>query len=73
MTPVTIATISFIAENEDPEYLMIERQIFSVITQVKNGIKAVKSLIVFLAVHFAEKQERPAIIKKIGIKMLENP
>ena len=52
---------------------MIERQIFSVITQVKNGIKAVKSLIVFLAVHFAEKQERPAIIKKIGIKMLEKP
>ena len=46
---------------------------FSVITIVKNGINAVKKVIVRRAVQVEAKQESPAINKNTGIKMLENP
>ena len=47
--------------------------IFSVITDVKKGTRAVKSLILLRASHFEAKHERPAIKMKTGIKILENP
>ena len=46
---------------------------FSVITIVKNGINAVKKVIVRRAVQVEAKQESPAINKNTGIKMLEKP
>lgn len=48
-------------------------QIFSVITQVKNGIIAVKRRKVLRAVQVVAKQERPVMSKKTGINMLEKP
>ena len=49
------------------------RQIFSVPTDVKNGITAVNSIIDFRAVHFEAKQANAAASRKIGIRTLENP
>ena len=54
-------------------YSSIARQIFSIITEVKNGTMAVRSRIDFLAVQREAKQEIPAINKNTGINMLENP
>ena len=54
-------------------YSSIARQIFSIITEVKNGTTAVRSLIDFLAVQREAKHEIPAIKRNTGIKMLENP
>ena len=73
MAPVTIAMIILSAEYEPRFNAMIERQIFSVITQVKKGTRAVKRRIVLRAVHFVAKHESPEIKRKAGIRMLENP
>ncbi len=70
---MTIATEIFTPINDFAPEVKIERQIFSVITIVKNGMIAVRSLTVFLAVHFVAKQEIPDEKRKSGIKMLEKP
>ena len=71
--PVTIQIIIFNATKSAESCDKTERQIFSVITIVKNGISAVKNVIVRRAVQVEAKQDKPATNKKTGIKILEKP
>ena len=71
--PVTIAITIFTTLNGPRPRARTERQMFSVITAVKNGTTAVSKSIVLRAVQVVAKQERPATKRNTGIKMLENP
>ena len=73
IAPVISAIRIFKPEKEPFPKSTIERIIFSVTTAVKNGIRAVISLIVFLAVHLVAKHDKPENKRNPGIKMLENP
>ena len=73
MAPVMMQIDNFKAIKSELFCDKIVRQIFSVITIVKNGIKAVKNVIVRRAVQTEAKQESPAINKNEGMNMLENP
>ena len=70
--PVT-AVIAILIPTSEESTSIIERQIFSVKTDVKKGINAVIRSIVFLEVQTVAKLEIPAKNKNSGIKMLENP
>lgn len=65
--------MNFVTGKEDDSNFKIERQIFSVITDVKKGTIAVKSLTVLFAVHFVAKHESPVIKRNTGIHKLEKP